>query len=146
MHVPTNFTLSSSCGGAHMCCSRKQQKNFMVQFMRGYSVFRLSIQFPSLMALESLLSLPYTQCGPDTTDLRVWELSVMVIQDSLLNPVRVKCTASHFTQRRKMTEWALKQSEPWSTPFTEKTANTFVMGLHNSYIFLLFGKHTLFWA
>lgn len=60
-----------------------------------------SIQFPSLIALLLIQSVPCARCGPDTTYLRVWELSVNVIQESLLKPVRVKCTASHFPSNKE---------------------------------------------
>ena len=110
VHVPTNFTLSLSC--AHVCQGGEkntwdeQRKNALMPFMRGYSAFRFSIQFPSLIALLLIQSLPYARCGPDTTDLRVWELSVKVIQESFSKPVRVKCTASHFPQTSRTTQWA----------------------------------------
>lgn len=84
----------------------EQRKNALMQFMRGYSALRFSIQFPSLIALLLIRSLPYARCGPDTTDLRVWELSVKVIQESFLKLVRGKRIASHFPQTRRATEWA----------------------------------------
>lgn len=76
-----------------------------MQFMRGYSALRFGIQFPSLIALLLIRSLPYARSGPDTTDLRVWELSVKVIQESFLKLVREKRIASHFPQTRRTIEW-----------------------------------------
>lgn len=54
-----------------MIAAGKKRKNALMQFMRGYSVFRFSIQFPSLIALLLIQSLPCAQCRPDTTDLMV---------------------------------------------------------------------------
>lgn len=82
----------------------KKKKNALMQFMSWYSAFTFSIQFPSLIALLLIQSLPYARCGPDTTDPEVWELSVKVIQESSSEPVRVKSTASHFPQTSRTTE------------------------------------------
>lgn len=94
----TLFTVTVLISGSEKNTWDEQRKNALMQFMRGYSVFRFSIQFPSLIALLLIQSLPYAQWGPDTTDLRVWELSVKVIQESFSKAVRV--TASHFLQTR----------------------------------------------
>lgn len=81
-------TLHFLCAAAVLVSAREknildeQRKNALMQFMRGYSAFRFSIQFPSLIALVLIQSLPCAWCGPDTTDLRVCELPVKVIQES----------------------------------------------------------------
>lgn len=59
-----------------------------MQFMRGYSSFRFRIQFPSLIVLLLIKSLPCAQCGPDITDFMVWDLSLNVIQGSFSKPVQ----------------------------------------------------------
>lgn len=86
-------------------------QNALMQFMRGYSSFRFRIQFPSLIVLLLIQSLPCAQCRPDITDFMVWDLSLSVIQGSFSKPVRAKRTDSHFPQTRRMTLSALKLSE-----------------------------------
>lgn len=73
-------------------------------------MFTFSFQLPSVIALILIQSLPCAQKGPDTTDFRVWELSVKVIQESFSKPVRVKEAASHFAQTQDV-RMDLKASE-----------------------------------
>ena len=97
VHVPTTpYTLSAA-----VCSTTWDEpwKKCSYVVHKGVLMFRCCVQFPSVIALILIGSLPTALRGPDTTDLRVWELSVMVIRESFSQAVR--STASHFPLKQE---------------------------------------------